>query len=440
MTMQYKILVVDDELGMCKSLCETFESDGFLASYTSNPLNVDNILKKENIDLIIMDIKMPNIGGMDLLKIIKEKDPSIPIIMITGYPSIESAVESMKYGASNFFSKPIDIDKLLNEISQLLKSKSRKKDNSISVNKIIITRNIIMKKILKEVEKAAITDVPVLITGESGTGKELIANYIQQLSKRANHPFIKVNCAALPDSLLENELFGHEKGAFTDAHHEKKGKFELADKGTIFFDEIGDMRIKTQSKILRVLQEKEFERVGGIKTIQVDIRIIAATNKNIKKLIEEEEFRDDLYYRLSVITINMIPLRERKDDILLLCDHFINNFNMIYDKNIKTISDEVKDFFLKHNWPGNIRELKNCIERAIIFCEGDLICPNDLPTQYSELLEDFVIEDYNVVFSNLNKEIILDALAKTKGSKHKAAELLKINRRTLYNRMKKLGL
>jgi len=279
-----------------------------------------------------------------------------------------------------------------------------------------------------------------LITGESGTGKELVANSLQHLSPRAKHPFVKVNCAALPDDLLESELFGHERGAFTGAVNERKGRFELADKGTIFLDEIGDMRLKTQAKILRVIQEQEFERVGGTRTIQTDIRIIVATNKDLQKLMEQEKFREDLFYRLSVITVHLPPLRERPTDILLLTEYFIEHYNTVYQKHIQGISEEVRWFFQSHTWPGNVRELKNCLERAVIFCQHEIIGVENLAAQYKEIITNPATRDYGEVLESLNREIILDALSKSKGVKKKAAELLNIDRRTLYNRMKKLGL
>ena len=440
--MDNKILLVDDELEMCLSLSEILKSEGYKTIYTINPLETLEILEKEKIRLLIIDIKMPQIEGIDLLKIIKRKIPSLPVIMITGYPSIENAVRAMKYGASNFFIKPPKLDELLNEIKKIIITTSRKKDIKKDEEECnIITQNIKIKKILRSVKKAAPTSAPVLITGESGTGKELIANYLHCLSERKDRPFVKVNCAALTESLLESELFGHERGAFTNAIEQRKGRFEIADKGTIFLDEIGDMSINTQAKILRVLQEKEFERVGGTRTIVTDIRVIAATNKDINRLISEEKFREDLYYRLSVITIHLPPLRERKDDINILVDFFINYYNEMYSKNIKKLSMKVKDFFIRHDWPGNIRELKNCIERAIIFSDDNEIKLDDLPTQYNEFIDEQSISTiYGNTIDNINREVILDALAKSKGIKQKAAELLNINRRTLYNRMKKLGL
>lgn len=438
--MAYTILLVDDELEMCLSLSELLRDEGYATLYVTNPLDVPSLLRQEQIDLILMDVKMPEIGGIDLLKTVKKADASIAVIMITGYPTVENAVRAMKYGALNFYTKPLKLPELLREIHELAATRARHRSVVPDPSCQLITRNAGMQKILKTIEKAAPTAAPVLITGESGTGKEVAANALHHFSQRADKPFIRVNCAALPDDLLESELFGHEKGAFTGAVKERKGRFELADTGTIFLDEIGDMSLKTQSKILRVIQEQEFERLGGTKSIHTDIRIITATNKNLKKLLALEKFREDLYYRLSVITIHLPPLRERKDDIPLLVDYFIEHFNQVYQKQIRGLREDVRGLFEQHEWPGNVRELRNCLERAIIFCEQDQIGVSELASQYAELIERQPVNTYEEAFESLNREIILDALDKSQGVKKKAADLLNISRRTLYNRMKKLGI
>ncbi len=438
--MAYTILLVDDELEMCLSLSELLRDEGYATLYVTNPLDVPSLLRQEQIDLILMDVKMPEIGGIDLLKTVKKADASIAVIMITGYPTVENAVRAMKYGALNFYTKPLKLPELLREIHELAATRARHRSVAPDPSCQLITRNAGMQKILKTIEKAAPTAAPVLITGESGTGKEVAANALHHFSQRADKPFIRVNCAALPDDLLESELFGHEKGAFTGAVKERKGRFELADTGTIFLDEIGDMSLKTQSKILRVIQEQEFERLGGTKSIHTDIRIITATNKNLKKLLALEKFREDLYYRLSVITIHLPPLRERKDDIPLLVDYFIEHFNQVYQKQIRGLREDVRGLFEQHEWPGNVRELRNCLERAIIFCEQDQIGVSELASQYAELIERQPVNTYEEAFESLNREIILDALDKSQGVKKKAADLLNISRRTLYNRMKKLGI
>ncbi len=438
--MDYSILVIDDSNEMCISLCEILEEQGYKCQYTTDPSSVENLISNNNFDLVISDIRMPVLGGIDLLKKIKEKDPSIDIIMITGYPTIDNAVKAMKYGATNFYIKPLPLDELRTEIVQLYKNHSQKKGVVEIPKELIVTEDPGMVRVLNIAKKAAPTQAPILISGESGTGKERLADYIQQNSNRYTKHFVKINCAAITETLLESELLGHEKGAFTGAVEQKKGKFELADGGMIFLDEIGDMSIKTQAKILRVLQEKEFERVGGTKTIKVDVRILAATNKNLKNLISRGEFREDLYYRLSVITIHLPPLRERTGDVPVLLNHFIRYFNGVYNKNVTGLSDEAETVLYRHDWPGNIRELRNCMERAIIFCEEDSISTEDLPSQYLDYSNYGDNTDPNEIIDSFNREAIIQALNESHGAKQKAAKALNINRRTLYNRMKKLGL
>jgi len=438
--MDYSILVIDDSSEMCVSLCEILTEQNYKCQYTTDPSSVDELISVNNFDLIISDIRMPLIGGIDLLKIIKEKDPTIDIIMITGYPTIDNAVKAMKYGATNFYIKPLPLDELRIEIDQLYKNHSQKKISAEAPKELIVTEDPGMARVLSIAKKAAPTQAPILITGESGTGKERLADYIQQNSNRCSKPFIKINCAAITETLLESELLGHEKGSFTGAVDQKKGKFELADGGVIFLDEIGDMSLKTQAKILRVVQEKEFERVGGTEIIKVDVRILAATNKNLKDLINQGEFREDLFYRLSVITIHLPSLRERSSDVPVLLKHFIKHFNGVYDKNVTGISLEAEKVLYRHDWPGNIRELRNCMERAIIFCEKGSISIDDLPSQYLDFTNYGNNTDPDTIIDSFNREAILKALDESHGAKQKAAESLNINRRTLYNRMKKLGL
>lgn len=437
--MGFKILIVDDEQELCMSLSEILQEEGYETLFTTDPRDTVSILTRESVDLIIMDIRMPNIGGVDLLRMVKRCNPSMKVIILTGHPTVQNAVLTMKYGAVNFYEKPPNLKQLLSELHEfsiqdhVLSSVSRSSET-------LITEDPYMQKIIQSVKKAAKTSAPVLITGESGTGKELIANLIHESSPRGQNPFIKINCAAIPETLLESELFGHEKGAFTDALFQKKGKFELANHGTIFLDEIGDMNLNTQAKILRVLQEGEFERVGGTETIRSDIRVITATNKDLRVLIQNGLFREDLYYRLCVINFHLPPLRQRMGDVRLLIDHFIRQFNAQYGKKVKGLDPQTEDILIKHLWPGNIRELRNCIERAIIFCEGEFITLDDLPAQYMELSEHSFADVCQTYFEELNKKLIMDALEKSKGIKGKAADMLNINRRTLYNRMKKLGL
>jgi two-component system response regulator AtoC len=438
--LKQRVLVIDDEIHMCESLCEILESEGLEALHSTESLQALKILSEKNVDLVFLDIKMPGMSGIHLLKCMKAIAPAIPIIIITGYPSIDNIVQSMKLGASNVFSKPPNIETLIKEVKITLDSRVKRQQTERSFSGRIITQDHRLRKILSAMEKFAVTDAPVLITGESGTGKELLARAFHDMSPRKDNRFQKVNCAALPENLLESELFGHEKGAFTDAVSVRKGKFELADRGTIFFDEIGDMSLNSQAKILRVLQEREFERVGGSEVIQTDFRLVAATNKKLSDLISAGSFREDLYYRISVVSVDIPPLRERGEDILLLSAYFIEHFNEVYTKEIQDLASDVKQLFLHHRWPGNVRELKNCIERAVIFCESQTIRMEDLPSQYAGFSGGFAAADYGNAHDDLDREIIVDALIRSRGRKAKAAELLKIDRRTLYNHMKRIGL
>jgi two-component system, NtrC family, response regulator AtoC len=440
----YHILIVDDEKELCVSLSEILTEEGFPTSYTSDPMETPAILARTRIDLIILDIRMPGIGGIDLLKLVRRTNPGIKVIVLTGHPSIENAVLSMKYGAVNFYEKPPPLSRLINEIREFASRGSEfaaaSPGTASQPTGRVVTNDPGMRKVLQSAEKAGATKVPVLITGESGTGKELIASLVHESGPRASRPFIKVNCAAIPETLLESELFGHEKGAFTNALAQRKGKFELANEGTIFLDEIGDMSPATQAKILRVLQEQEFQRVGGTETIRSDIRVIAATNKDLRLLIQRDLFREDLYYRLCVINLHVPPLRERSGDAALLIDHFVAVFSAQYAKAIRGLDDQTRGMLLSHAWPGNVRELKNCIERAVIFGEGELISLDDLPLQYTELDAIHLGRKLQGGYEQLNRSMILEALEKSNGRKSKAADMLNINRRTLYNRMRKLGL
>ncbi|RKX98267.1 MAG: sigma-54-dependent Fis family transcriptional regulator [Spirochaetes bacterium] len=431
------ILIVDDETAMCVSLAKLFKAHNYNAIYTSDSCEVENILKENNILLVITDYKMPGITGTSLIKSIKQRYPDLPVIMISGYGSVDTIVTAMRYGALNYYEKPLKFQKLLSEVNQLSEVKTKKSEKKI--DETIITNNEKMLKALQIVNKIASTDIPVIITGESGTGKELIARKIQLKSSRAEKPYIKINCASIPETLIESELFGHERGAFTDAKDSRKGKFEIAEGGTIFFDEIGELNINTQAKLLRVLQEKEFERLGSNKVKPMDVRFITATNKDLKTLIQEGTFRDDLYYRLSVVHLELPTLKERQEDIIPLANQFLKLFNQKYSKSVTSISNDTISIFINHSWPGNIRELKNCMERSVIFCESDIILPEHLPSQYNK---DISPEDSDMkgIYDNVTREVILNALNTAAGNKSKAAEILSINRRTLYNKMKRLGM
>ncbi len=433
--MSNSILIVDDEKHMCVSLSKLLGAHGFETAYETNAVRALETLRKHSFDLVITDLKMPGMDGIRFIDAAKSMKLPIPLIMISGYATVENVVEAMKYGALNFYSKPIDIPKLLGEIRQVLQVRKTPPEQRGS----IITENKRMRELMLVASTAAPTDAPVIITGESGTGKELFAAHIHAMSNRKSKPYIKLNCAAIPDTLLESELFGHTKGSFTDAKEDRAGKFEIAEGGTLFFDEIGEMSMKTQAKLLRVLQEKEFERVGSNEIKRMDVRFIAASNKDIPSRIANGDFREDLYYRLSVITIDIPPVRERKEDVLPLARHFLEEYSGVYNKKIRDFSQTASSIFLYHDWPGNVRELKNTVERAVIFCNEDILGAEHLPHQYRSIIN---TQEDNLkdLYDKVTREVILDALEKTNGSKQKAAELLNINRRTLYNKMKQLDL
>ena len=433
----FRILIVDDEKEMCISLADIFKAKGYAAHYECTASSVLDRLQGAEYDLLLLDIKMPRVGGIELLRKIKALRSRLPIIMITAYASFENALLAMKYGAQNVYRKPIDTDRLLVEIDTLARSSYPVLPDSLPE---LYFQSDAMRAVVENANKAARADVPVLVTGETGTGKELIADYLHHASSRAGAEITKLNCAAIPDSLLESELFGYEKGAFTGASSTIKGKFEISDKGSLFLDEIGDMSLQSQSKILRVLQEGSFSRLGAARSIRADVRVISATNRDIAELIRQGSFREDLYYRLAVITIEIPPLRTRKEDIPYLAGRFVALFNDKYRKGITSISPQVMEIFLLHDWPGNIRELKNCIERAVIYSESDTLLVSHLPSQYGHAYKHGGDSSLEEKASEMTKAIILEALFKTEGSKQKAAELLQINRKTLYNNMKKLGL
>lgn len=435
---QHTILIVDDEEELCSSLAEILTTRGYRALFTTRSDKTEELLSREPVDLVVMDVRMPGLGGVDLLKQVREAHSDLPVIMVSGYGSIESVTRCMKYGALNFFKKPIDIPSLLAEINDWLEKRPSRRKGGHCPEYSMVTRNPLMEKVYYMVRTAAPTPASVIITGESGTGKERIAMMIHELSNRSSQPFVKINCAAIPDNLLESELFGYEAGAFTDAKGRKQGKFELAHGGSIFFDEIGDMSLGTQAKLLRVLQEREFERLGGTRTLPADVRVIAATNKDFEELIGSGKFRDDLYYRISVIHIRLPALRERREDIDSLSLCLLDWYSDFYGKKIHGFSPEVTALFLKHDWPGNIRELKNAIERAVIFCQGEWIEVSDLGLQYQELgvvpVDDFEPE---TAVDSINRAVIEDALRRSGGNRKEAARLLNIHRKTLYNRMKR---
>jgi DNA-binding NtrC family response regulator len=436
------MLIVEDNKGLLNILKEAFETENYSLTLCESAEEAKEIIDKIDFDIVITDLKLPGEDGISILKFVKQKNPETDVILITAYGTIDKAVEAMKIGAADFITKPFSLDYIRLLVAKIIANKKLKEENKYLKNQIkreIIGESKSIKEILELVEKISNTDANVLISGESGTGKELIAEKIHNLSKRSNFPLIKVNCAALAPGVLESELFGHEKGAFTDAYYSKKGRFELADKGSIFLDEIGDMPVELQVKILRVIQDKIFERVGGEKSMKVDVRIIAATHQDLKEKILNGTFREDLYYRLNVVEIKVPPLRERKEDIPLLVDYFIKKYADYGEFKVKGISKKALDILLKYDYPGNIRELENLIQRILVICRREYIEADDIPYEIKIKSNNAVLKDnFESKIKNFEKKIILEALHKTKGNKMKAAELLKINRATLMAKMKKL--
>ncbi len=447
-----KILVVDDDTSHRLMLKATLSADGYDITEAENGEVALKKIKQEFFDLIMLDLKMPKMGGIEALNHIKEVNPSIPILIMTAYASVQTAVEALKLGAFDYLIKPLDLDEVKLTLIKTLdyhklktENKSLKKRLSIEFGfSKIIGNSKKMHELFEVLALAAPSDTTMLILGESGTGKELIVNAIHQNSTRVNKPFIKVNCAALSDNLLESELFGHEKGAFTGAHARRLGRFEQAHGGTLFLDEIGDMSPITQTKILRVLQEGEFERVGGEKTIKVDVRIIAATNKNLEEEVKKNNFRLDLFYRLSVVPVNVPPLRDRKEDIPLLAEHFIQKYAEKNQQHIRKISPQVIDLFMRYSWPGNIRELENVIQRAVILCKEDTLMPEVLPATFKDLTKTqprgSVDSLVGLSIKEVEKELILRTLEQTNHNITRTAEILGITRRGLQYKLNELGI
>ncbi|MDI6801639.1 MAG: sigma-54 dependent transcriptional regulator [Thermodesulfovibrionales bacterium] len=446
------ILIVEDKKSMADMLTRTFKAEGFDVRTAYTIKDGINSLASD-LSVVVTDLKLPDGDGMEIVKTIKEGFPFIPVIVMTAYGSIEIAVKAVKEGAYDFITKPFDLDHLLLLIRRAMEEKNLEKENIVlkkEFSRFLKMPEIIgvsnkWNEVMEKVRKVAPLKTTILILGESGTGKELIARAIHYLGHRAKESFVAVNCAAIPKDLIENELFGHEKGAFTGATEIKNGRFELADRGTIFLDEIGDMEMPLQSKLLRVLQESEFERVGGNKPIRVDLRVIAASNKNLEREVAEGRFREDLFYRLNVFPIYIPPLRERHEDILPLARHFVSTLSKELNKNINSISREAGAILMAHEWKGSVRELKNVIERAIILCEGHCILPEHLSLNMS-LLPEMVNTNaplHEVAESAMRKaekQRIESALEQTGGNKSRAAEILKVSYKTLLTKIKEYGI
>ena len=450
--MKLNILVVDDDNAHREMIKAVLTEEGYDIHEADDGQKAIELVEKQYYSLILMDIKMKVVGGIEAFRQIKDISPSIPVIMITAYASVETAVQALKLGAFDYITKPIDIDELKIIVEKAINYRQLEQENIYLKERIgdrfdlsgMIGKSSAMKKMFETLELISPSDANVLILGESGTGKELIANAIHQNSLRKDHAFIKVNCAALPENLLESELFGHEKGAFTGAINKKMGRFQLAHEGSIFLDEIAEMAPATQAKILRVLQEQEFEPVGGTKTVKVDTRIIAATNKKLEAYIEEGLFREDLYYRLNVVQVEVPSLKKRHQDISILTDHFIKKYAEKNHRLLKGIDPEALDMLMRYAWPGNVRELENVIERAVILTRSEYVTPNELPDtinfnkkQNGDLSGMFPI---GKPLKEIEKDVIISTLEENSGNRTKTAELLGISRRTLQIKLKEYGI
>lgn len=433
--MVQSVLVVDDKEKLCKIICKNFEDNSYRTFYALDTSKALKILDSHPVDILLLDIRLGNESGITALRQIREKHASLPVIMITAYGTIETAVKCLKIGANDYIQKPIDFPSLLDLVKRTVQLTSVSPgDKKTSVGNFIVTQNKGMLSILEKATCLAATDFPILILGESGTGKELMADFLHAHSAHSSRQIIKINCSAFPESLLENELFGHEKGSFTNANEEYKGVFEQADKGTLFLDEIGDMAPATQAKILRTLQNGEIRRIGGKENIKVQVRFITATNRNLEDLIEQGIFRSDLLYRLNTATINLPPLRKRIEDIKLLADHILQQEIPYNAKSIKGFNDEVINMFIEYDWPGNIRELKNTVLYAAALAKTDIITLEDLPAAFHRLTSPDLPSD---CIQEQERRIIQRTLAKTGYNKKQTAELLNISRRTLYNKIEK---
>lgn len=443
----YKVLVVDDEVNITKTIKDVLEDYGFSVLTLNDELKTLAVLNTEDIDLVILDLLMPSRSGVDILKEIRSQFPILPVVIISGHGTISATVECIKLGAFDFIEKPISIEKLISTVRNAIKFKELELEkNSFWSEYKIIGESEAIKNILTLVDKVANSNATILITGENGVGKEVVARLLHYKSNRKNEPFVDINCAAIPETLLESELFGYEKGAFTGAISSKKGKIEIADRGTLFLDEIGDMPLNLQSKLLRVLQEKTLQRLGSNKNISVDIRLVCSTNKDLKQMIKEGTFREDLYYRINVVPIYIPPLRERKEDILPIAKYYLNIFSQNYAKKVKDFDEEVKKSLLTYQWPGNVRELKNIVERLVIMATREFITYEDLEKYTPEIVsKEFKFElnlslPYREAKEEFERVYFTKMLEKAEGKVSKLSELTKLDRTYLYRKLESLGI
>lgn len=447
-----KILIIDDEPGIRTVLSDILEDEKYKVITAADGIEGLAILKNESIDLVILDIWLPNMGGIDVLQEIKNDFSETEVVMISGHANIDIAVKAVKLGAFDFIEKPLSLDKLLNIVRNALKLDLLRKENRNLKSSLFMEDQMIgncnsMQEIRERIGQSAASNARVLITGDNGTGKELVAREIHRKSKRSSGPFIEVNCAAIPDTLIESELFGHEKGAFTSAVSRRKGKFELAHKGTLFLDEVADMSLSAQAKVLRAIQEMRFERLGGEKSIEVDVRLIAATNKDIKKEIEKGTFREDLFFRLNVVPVNVPSLKSRREDLPLLLDYFMEKFK-IDNREKMVISDDAMKALKAYSWPGNIRELKNFVERLTIMSDEDTISPEivthflgeDKAASGTSELKEYENMNLNDAKNEFEKKLLVYKLEQCDYNISRTAETLGIYPSNMHGKIKKLGI
>jgi len=444
----FRILVADDEATQREFVCGFLKKQGFEVIPAASGEQALQLFRQESVDLLLTDQRMPNLSGLELLKAVRAVNPEVAVIVMTAYGNIETAVQAMKAGADDYLTKPLHLEELRHKIQRIcerlrLYAENRELRAALeSRHRIegIIGDSGQMLEVISLVRRVAASEATVLIRGESGTGKELIAKAIHFAGPRAARALIRVNCAALPEALLESELFGHEKGAFTGAVATRKGRFELADGGTLFLDEIGDLPLHLQAKLLRVLQEKEFERVGSNQTLKVNVRLLSATHRDLEALIKSGRFREDLYYRLNVVTIVLPPLRERRQDIPGLMDHFLKHFAEKNGKAVRGFSHDARQALLRYDYPGNVRELENLIERAVVLTRNDVIGRGDLPLTLEESEEKIDKENLTAAVEGLERQMIKEALTRAGGIQTRAADSLGITERALRYKLKKYGL
>ena len=451
--MRERILVVEDEENMRFMIVEALTNRGYDVTGVGSAEEALRQIKSVLPDLLIMDIRLPGMSGLEAMAKVRELDPFLPVIIITALREKEVALEAIKMGAYDFFAKPFKLAEMEVVVNRALEKRHLQKELRELQQRLderhrfanIITQSDRMKEVLELVKKAAPTEMTVLITGDTGTGKELVAETIHHLSQRRYKPLVKLNCAAIPEGLLESELFGHEKGAFTGAISKRAGKFEMADQGTIFLDEIGDMSLSTQAKVLRVLEQKEVERVGG-STVKVDVRVIAATNQDLSQAMKEKRFREDLYFRLSGFPIHLPPLRQRKEDIPLLIEHFIHEANQRLGKDVQGASSDAMKILMQHQWPGNVRELRNIVERAVALAEGRIITADIIAfclKKSGQGLEPGILQVHSSLretVEEVERQLILNALKRSGGVQTEAAKILGITEKNLWKKIKKHGI